>query len=289
MQIDLSDHLHRFRNRIARYRFINWTLSVHTRIDIDVGNALQYLADSGLERVEPAVTLEHLWLCAAARVLRERPLFNSHFDGYMRFQAQDEVNLRVAFEAAEGIAFGVIQHADRLNPQQMALAYQDMQRDPQPAEFVERAPRTLPGRLGRLIDDFIISAIDYMPLLERVIGDRAGFETGSFTVINVGAYGAEDFHAVVLRPAVGVLYVMKPKSLLVPGPDGPRFERRVPMAVPFCHKVMDTDAAGYFLWHMQQKLDDPMKFFDAPQQVTSPADGTAPLARKGRKKQEATP
>ena len=54
-----------------------------------------------------------------------------------------------------------------------------------------------------------------------------------------------------------MLVVMKPRPVVEPGPEGePLVRWRVPMAVPFSHNLMDTDAAGYFLFHLQELLDD---------------------------------
>ncbi|HSA22192.1 MAG TPA: 2-oxo acid dehydrogenase subunit E2, partial [Myxococcota bacterium] len=115
-------------------------------------------------------------------------------------------------------------------------------------------PRRRPGRLGRLRDELAEVVNDYAPHLEPRLGAASGHDAGTFDVVNAGAYGAEDLHLVVLRPAVAALVVMAPREDVVPGPE---VRVRVPMAVPFCHKVMDTDSAGYFLLHMQQLLDDP--------------------------------
>jgi hypothetical protein len=54
-----------------------------------------------------------------------------------------------------------------------------------------------------------------------------------------------------------MLVVMKPRQVVEPGADGPTVRWRVPMAVPFSHNLMDTDAAGYFMFHLQELLDEP--------------------------------
>lgn len=257
MGFDPGDYLNRFSDRIARHRFVNWTTSVHTRLDLDFTAADAYLRDSGLAGADPPVTREHLWLCAAARVIRERPLFNVAYDGLRELEARDRIHLRTSLIVDGRLAWGVIEDADRLDPAQMARACAALPDRAVGPEVVESAARRRPGRLGRLVDDLTDSLIDLLPMLEGRLGYRAGQEAGTFTVLNAGAFGAEDLHAVVLRPAAAMLVVMKPRQVVEPGPDGPVVRWRVPMAVPFSHNLMDTDAAGYFLYHLQELLDDP--------------------------------
>lgn len=263
-----AEHLRLFRDAVARHRYMNWTLSVHTRVDLDVTRADAYLAHSGLGALRPAVTREHLWLCAAARVIRARPLFNAAYDGFRKLTSREDIHLRVSLALPEGaglgMGFGVIRHADRLSPAEMAQACLEARAAALPAWRVERPPRTRPGRLGRLWDDLLQGVADYAPHLEAGLGLDSGEEAGTFSVIDAGAFGAEDLHRVVLRPAVAELVVMRPREDVTPGADGPEVRTRVPMAVPFCHKVMDTDAAAYFLQHLQQMLDDPAAHLGGP-------------------------
>ena len=259
--IDPADHLRRFRDRIARHRFVNWTTSVHTRLDIDLTAADRFLADHPQEPGAPPLNREHLWLCATARVLVERPLFNVAYDGLRRVEPRRDVHLRVSLERDGRLAWGVIEHADRLDPPAMARARADLAAQAQGPEVVAAAPPRHRGRLGRLLDDLVDTAIDFAPQLEPRLGSVSGAEAGTFTVLDAGAFGAEDLHVVLLRPAVAQLVVMKPRQVVEPGEGGAEVRTRVPMAVPFCHKVMDTDAAGYFLHHLQQLLEDPQQLF----------------------------
>jgi len=257
VSFDPAEHLRRQRDQIARHRFVNWTLSVHTRVDIDVTEADRYLEESGLARLEPPVTREHLWLCAAARVIRARPLFNAAYDGFRKLEPREDIHLRVSLAGPRGLGQGIIPHADRLDPAGMARALEEARARAVDPWVVESPPRRRAGRLGRLLDELIEVASDYAPHLEDALGVDPGREAGTFDVVNAGAYGAEDLHLVVLRPAVAALVVMQPREDVVRGPRGPEVRVRVPMAVPFCHKVMDTDAAGYFLFHLQELLEDP--------------------------------
>jgi pyruvate/2-oxoglutarate dehydrogenase complex dihydrolipoamide acyltransferase (E2) component len=260
---DADGHLARFRNRIARYAYQNWTLSVHTRLDIDVTEADCYVA--GRAGFVPVITREHLWLCAAARVLRARPLFNASFDGFGTLAARDRIDLRVSFKTAEGLRFGVIEHADHLDPAGMARAYTAAAARARPPEEVREPPPVHSGVVGRLRDDLAATIGDLVPYAERLVGIRSGADEGTFTVINAGAWGAEDYHAVLLRPATAMMIVMKPREEVVRTPAGPALTVKVPVAVPFCHKIMDTDAAGYFLFHLQEILKTPASLGDATQ------------------------
>jgi pyruvate/2-oxoglutarate dehydrogenase complex dihydrolipoamide acyltransferase (E2) component len=257
VSFDPAEHLARFRDQVARHRFVNWTLSVHTRVDIDVTAADRYLAESGLARLAPPVTREHLWLCAAARVIRERPLFNCTYDGFRGLAPREDIHLRVTLARPQGLGRGILQHADRLDPAGMARALEEARARATEPWMVEAPPRRRPGRLGRLADELAEVVSDYAPHLESALGAPSGHDAGTFDVVNAGAFGAEDLHLLVLRPAVAALVVMAPREDVVRGPAGPVVRVRVPMAVPFCHKVMDTDAAAYFLLHLQQLLDEP--------------------------------
>ena len=260
---DADGHLARFRDRIARYGYQNWTLSVHTRLDIDVTAADRFVA--ALVGESPAITREHLWLCAAARILRARPLFNATFDGFSTVVPRDRIDLRVSFKTADGLRFGVIENADRLDLAGMARAHADAAARARPPEEVGEPPPVHPGVIGRLKDDLAATVFDLVPYAERLVGVRSGAEEGTFTVINAGAWRAEDYHAVLLRPATAMMVVMKPREEVVRTPAGPALTVKLPVAVPFCHKIMDTDAAGYFLFHLQELLKTPETLCDAAQ------------------------
>ncbi len=260
MEINAREYLEKMRWRLARHHFVNWTTSVHTRVDLDMTLPRQFLSESGLAEGDKPVTLEHLWLCAAARVLRARPVFNVAYDGLREITPRDEIHFRVSFNLGGKLAWGIIENADKLDPQQMAEAYLKATENVQGPEHVQKSPIMRKGRLGRLLDDVLATAVDLAPQVEKRLGLGPGDDGGTFSVLNAGAFGAEDFHAVLLRPAAAMLVVLKPKFVVQPGENGPGLVERVPMSVPFNHNLMDTDAAGYFLFHMQQMLDDPEHF-----------------------------
>ncbi len=260
MEINTKDYLRKMRLRIARHHFINWTTSVHTRVDLDMTRPKEFLVEAKLAATRPHVTLEHLWLCAAARVLRARPVFNVAYDGLREIIPKDEIHLRVSFNLDGKLAWGIIENADKLNPTQMANAYSHASQNTVGPECVTQSPTVRRGRVGRLLDDILATAVDLAPQVEKRFGLGPGEDGGTFTVLNAGAFGAEDLHAVLLRPAAAMLVVLKPKFVVEPGEQGPVVVERVPMSVPFNHNLMDTDAAGYFLFHMQQMLDEPEKY-----------------------------
>lgn len=262
--MDPAQYLRRFQDRIARHRFVNWTTSVHTRIDLDLSAADRYLAGLGEQPGVAPITREHLWLCAAARVLRLRPLFNVEYDGLREVRTRDHIHLRVSIKLDGRLAWGVIEDADGLDPAGMAQAHARLRTAAKGPETVAKKMAHHRGRLGRLFDDLVDSTIELAPFLERRLGRAPGAEEGTFSVLNAGAFGAEDLHVVLLRPAVAMLVIMRPKHLLQPSPDGPELVERVPMSVPFTHNLMDTDAAGYFLFHMQELLDDPAEHLSHP-------------------------
>lgn len=260
MEINVKEYLREMRSRLARHHFINWTTSVHTRVDLDMTRPREFLVQSKLDRTDPVVTLEHLWLCAAARVLRARPVFNVAYDGLREITYREEIHFRVSFNLNGSLAWGIIENADRLDPEQMAEAYAKAADKALGPGHVQQSPPMRRGKLGRLFDDLMATAVDIAPQLEKRLGLSPGEDGGTFSVLNAGAFGAEDLHAVLLRPSAAMLVVLKPKFVVEPGEHGPQVVERVPMSVPFNHNLMDTDAAGYFLFHMQQMLDDPVTF-----------------------------
>ncbi|SHJ10531.1 2-oxo acid dehydrogenase subunit E2 [Desulfofundulus thermosubterraneus] len=91
--------------------------------------------------------------------------------------------------------------------------------------------------------------------------DPEDVENGTFTISNLGMFGAEGFTPIINRPETAILGVgtIRTKPALVDG----RLEKRyfMTLSLSFDHRIIDGSLAAEFLSRLKEMLEDPYPWF----------------------------
>ncbi len=170
------------------------------------------------EATETKVTVNDLFVKAAADTLAQFPQLNCRLEGDTLHYLTD-VNLGLAVSVDDGLVVPVLAQADRLTL----------------AETGERTRALIANaRAGRL-----------------PAGSRS-----SFTVSNLGMYGARWFSAIVNPPEVAILAVGAVRDELALTPTGVVAVPTVTLTLSADHRVVDGELAARFLQALKERLED---------------------------------
>jgi pyruvate dehydrogenase E2 component (dihydrolipoamide acetyltransferase) len=88
---------------------------------------------------------------------------------------------------------------------------------------------------------------------------EAEMSGGTFSVSNLGAYGVNQFSAIILPPQAAILAVGAVTDRLVPGKRGPVPAKIMRVTLSADHRVLDGVAAAEFLKELKQVLENPVR------------------------------
>lgn len=193
--------------------------------DISATNQLRNTLVDLVSRSGVRLTLTDFLIQAVAQALREHPAVNASFvpgsswaDSAISYA--DAVNVGLAVAVPQGLVVPVLADADRLSLVEIAGRR---------AELIEGA------RNGSLRP-------------EQMSG-------GTFTISNLGAYGVEQFDAIINPPEAAILAVGRARPEYVPTEDG--FETRTVMNLTMTcdHRVLDGAGGAEFLAAVVRRLE----------------------------------
>jgi len=188
-------------------------------MDVDM-TAVSKLRSEWKERGdEPIPSINDFILQAAARALTELPSMNSSFTE-QGIQQHADINIGVAVALEEGLVVPVIRNADRLNLVDLAK---------QSRELADRAQNKK------------LFPLDY--------------ESGTFTVSNLGMLGVDSFVAIINPPQAGILAVGRVAPRVVTDGDGIEIKSMMTATLSADHRVVDGASAARFLAQVKQFLE----------------------------------
>jgi pyruvate dehydrogenase E2 component (dihydrolipoamide acetyltransferase) len=158
---------------------------------------------------------------AVATALRAQPIFNSTLEDD-KIIILDEINIGIAVSTENGLIVPVIRMADKKSLADIAVLRKDL---------AERA------RQNRLT-------------LDEISG-------GTFTLSNLGMFGADSFAPIVNPPQCAILGVGRiVKKAVV---QGDRIEPRpiISLSLTFDHRIVDGASAAQFLAKVKEVLENP--------------------------------
>jgi pyruvate dehydrogenase E2 component (dihydrolipoamide acetyltransferase) len=188
-------------------------------VDIDM-TAVDRLRSRWKENVESIVpSVNDFILHACARSLRTFPALNASF-AETGIRLHGDINIGMAVALEEGLVVPVLRNADRLSLAQIAS---------QTRELVDKAQNKK------------LFPIDY--------------EGGTFTVSNLGMFGADSFIAIINPPQCAILAVGRVAPRVIA--DGEMFAIRAMMTATLSadHRVIDGAIAARFLNRLKQDLE----------------------------------
>jgi pyruvate dehydrogenase E2 component (dihydrolipoamide acetyltransferase) len=190
-------------------------------MDVDM-TAVNKLRSEWKERGDELIpSINDFILQAAARALTELPSMNSSFTE-QGIQHHADINIGLAVALEEGLVVPVIRNADRLNLVDLAK---------QSRELVERA------QSKKLVP------LDY--------------ESGTFTVSNLGMFGVDSFVAIINPPQAGILAVGRVAPRVVTDGDGIEIKSMMTATLSADHRVVDGASAARFLQNVKRALEAP--------------------------------
>jgi pyruvate dehydrogenase E2 component (dihydrolipoamide acetyltransferase) len=200
----------------------------HFRVvaDIEVDNLLTARAELNTTRPNLKISLNHCLIKACATVLMEHPALNVQFvSETIRSYQQADISVIVAITG--GLSTPVVRSADRKSLQEIATEVESL---------VARA------HAGQLTMDEILG--------------------GSFSVSNLGAYGIEQFDAIVNIPQCAILAIARAKQKIVIREGVPKIANVMRVTLSADHRAIDGSAAAAYLVALRRLIEGPSKLFD---------------------------
>ena len=190
-------------------------------MDVDMTAVSKLRSEWKELRDEPIPSINDFILQAAARALTELPSMNSSFTE-QGIQQHADINIGVAVALEEGLVVPVIRNADRLSLVDLAK---------QSRELAERAQNKK------------LFPLDY--------------ESGTFTVSNLGMLGVDSFVAIINPPQAAILAVGRVAPRVVTDGDGIEIKSMMTATLSADHRVVDGAGAARFLQNVKRALEAP--------------------------------
>ena len=218
-QIPLSN----MRQVIAQRLLASKTTIPHFYLSIEIDAApMVAFRKEFMAAEQTKITFNDIVLLATARAAMEKPKVNAAFAGDKIYQ-YESVNLCVAIAVEDGLVTPVLRDAQKMTLQQISTGVKD---------FATRA------RDKKLKPD--------------------EFSGGTITVSNLGAYGIDQFYAIINPPQAAILAVGAiTKKPIVNANDEIVVGQRMTLTLSGDHRVVDGAVAAEYLAALRKLLESP--------------------------------
>jgi len=210
------------RRVIAERLLASKTQIPHFYLSIEI-NAAPMIAfrKEYMEAKATKITFNDIALAAVARAAMEKPKVNAAFspDGIVQYGS---VNLSVAIAVEDGLVTPVIRDAQKLSLEQISASVKDL------------ATRARDKKLKP----------------EEYVG-------GTITVSNLGAYGVEQFFAIVNPPQAAILAIGAIVKKPVVNGDEIEIGSRMTITISGDHRVVDGAVAAEYMGALRKLLEAP--------------------------------
>ncbi|QKN76487.1 2-oxo acid dehydrogenase subunit E2 [Bacillus pumilus] len=198
-------------------------LTITMKADVTkLTNLQQQLNETAIARHDTKLTMTDFVAKATILSLLEHPAMNSQYQNE-RVETFEYVHLGIAAALENGLAVPVIRHAERLALIELAKTIK---------LYGKKA------REGKLLHDEI--------------------KGSTFTLTNLGAYGAEHFTPILNPPEAGILGVGTMYDTPVYRDDELCKGSILPLSLTFDHRVLDGAPASAFLSTVKAYLEEPI-------------------------------
>jgi pyruvate dehydrogenase E2 component (dihydrolipoamide acetyltransferase) len=192
-------------------------------IDMEAAMALRKELNALLSEDE-RISVNDLVIKAAAIALREFPRLNASFAGD-EIHIHEQVNIGIAVAREAGLVTAVIRDCDRKSLTQIAR---------EARELIRRV------REGRMRPDDMVGS--------------------TFTISNLGMFGAEEFAAIINPPQAAILAVGAVRRVPVVTEDGElAVGTRMKVTISADHRVTDGAEAARFMQALKAALEQPLR------------------------------
>jgi len=193
----------------------------HVTISMDVDATVMIKLRENFEREGIRISYNAILVKAAAKALRDCPIFNSTVEED-RIRLLKDINIGLAVSTDYGLIVPVIRDADKKDIKEINSIIEDL---------VERA------RQNKL-------------LINEVTG-------GTFTITNLGMFGVDVFTPLIVPGQVAILGVgrIAEKPIVINGQV--RVKPMVTLSLSFDHRIIDGALAATFLGKIAEYLQNP--------------------------------
>jgi pyruvate dehydrogenase E2 component (dihydrolipoamide acetyltransferase) len=193
----------------------------YVSMDIDMTKVSRLRAEWKGHRENNVPSINDFILHACARALRDFPSLNSTYteQGIMMHA---DINIGTAVALEEGLVVPVIRNADRLSLIELLR---------QSRELIDKAQKKK------------LFPLDY--------------EGGTFTVSNLGMFGADNFIAIINPPQCAILAVARVAPRVVAEGDAITIRSLMTATLSADHRVVDGAVAARFLQEVKRLLETP--------------------------------
>lgn len=204
----------------------SWTSVPHFYLvrEVNAGRLVAWREQMLRRSTDPAVkvTYTDLLVKIVAAALRTHPRLNA-FCSEGKVTLKEEIHIGLAVAVEEGLVVPVIHQADKLNLSEIAR---------QREELVTKA------HAGKLRPQ-----------------DISG---GTFTISNLGMYGADAFNAIIHQPQVAILAVGRIAERVVPVNGQPAVQPMVLLTLSCDHRAVDGARGAQFLDTLAALIEEPL-------------------------------
>jgi len=193
----------------------------HVTISMDVDATVMIKLRENFEREGIRISYNAILVKAAAKALRDCPIFNSTVEED-RIRLLEDINIGLAVSTDYGLIVPVVRDADKKDIKEINSIIEDL---------VERA------RQNKL-------------LINEVTG-------GTFTITNLGMFGVDVFTPLIVPGQVAILGVgrIAEKPIVINGRV--RVKPMVTLSLSFDHRIIDGALAATFLGKIAEYLQNP--------------------------------
>lgn len=188
----------------------------------DIIEFRKYLKANAEKLNLPPITINHIIIYAASRVLKNHKVLNAHLLNGDTMRYFDHVNMGIATDTPKGLLVPTLFGADTMTLSEIARQAKKLSQD---------------AIDGKLSPEFLKGA--------------------SFTISNVGAMGIESFTPVINPPQTGILGVNAFETRIKVGADGSIIPyQAMGLSLTYDHRALDGAPASRFLKELKEYLEN---------------------------------
>ena len=182
----------------------------------------KYLKDNAETLKLPSITINHIIIFAASRVLKKHRDLNAHLVNGDTMRYFEHVNMGIATDTPKGLLVPTLFGADMMSLSEIASKSKKLSQD---------------AIDGKLSPDYLTG--------------------GSFTISNVGTMGIESFTPVINPPQTGILGVNTMETRIKLGKNGEIIPyTAMGLSLSYDHRALDGAPASRFLKDLKEYLEN---------------------------------
>ena len=214
------------------------------------------------------ISLNHVYIKAAAMALREDIFFNADYDGRGRFYPNDRIDIRTPVDFGEYPLHIVIPEADKKSVAAIAQTFY---------ERLERAKTRIPELMNRYVDfqknrPVYAAAVNAFTRVTRRVRplippwEKRWYAIqhqliGTFMVSNMAALRVVDCRGKLVKPSIALLIIFAARDRIEKDAHGAPVARKYQgLGLSYDTRVVDPERAARFLSVIKRNIEEPERY-----------------------------